>query len=277
MRSMHSCLVAVLALTPVQATAGSPQVRSEVEGFRIASVDALPAPREPQSFAEGNFCRNLQIQPKTEAGKHAARLGWRVTSEESLAGFDVIGIFSRGGEATSGTCLVADGNVVVYRSGQPIAIVYQPRRGGEAGGRIGGVVPTLSSDRLRISDFTPPRFESADIVLSASSIVVTRIASMETACGGVQVPNLRGKGIPEVRKALAPLGWKPAVFRDTTDGGFDAAADFRKAGLTEFETCSGTGYGFCSVRYTHGDGPVLDITTTGDEPEVSGYHVQCNR
>ena len=90
------------------------------------------------------------------------------------------------------------------------------------------------------------------------------------------LPNIRGMDIPQARQVLAPHGWRPADFRGLDpENAFDAATRYRKQGLTEFETCSGTGYGFCALRYTHSDGAVLDVATTGDEPAVSGYRVQC--
>jgi hypothetical protein len=276
MQVMGAVFIVTLATAAGQVSATTLQVRSEVEGFRITEVDALPAPRNAQAFKEDDFCDGIQIQPKTRAGRHAASLGWHVTSETSLNGFDAVGVFSRGGAATSGTCLISDGNIVLYRDHQPVAIVYEPSAAPDTAGRIGGVVTTLSPDRLRISDWTPPAYQSADIVLVADAITVAPIAAMETACGQVQVPNLRGLAIPAVRKALAPHGWKPAAFPNTDDTVLDAASTHRNAGLTEFETCAGTGYGFCSVRYIHATGTVLDVTTTGEDPEVSGYEVQCS-
>lgn len=269
-------LAFALATAAGQVSAAELQVRSEVNGFRIAAVDALPAPSDAQAFREHDFCHGIQIQPKTQAGRHAAKLGWHVTSEVTLAGFDAIGIFSRGGPATSGTCLINDGNIVLYRDNQPVAIVYEPAQPGDTAGRIGGVSTTLASDRLRISDWTPVGYQSADIVLAADAVTVAPIAAMETACGGqVKLPNLRGLAIPAVRKALAPHGWQPWVFTDTAVTRLDPASSYRHAGLTEFEACAGTGYGFCSVRYTHPAGPVLEVTTTGEEPQVSRYEVQC--
>lgn len=256
------------------------EVRSDLPGLRIAASHTLPPPTDPQAFGPGDFCANLAVAPKTAAGKQAARLGWQVTSEETRAGYTAVGIFSRGGDATSGTCLVEDGNVVLFRGAQVVAIVYEPRRGaGEAGsGVIGGVVPALAPDRLRISDFTPVGFEHADLLLGKDSIAVVPVAASETACGGLVLPNLRGMRVPDARKALAPHGWAPAGDASlTADAPLDAAADFRKQGLTEYETCSGTGYGFCALRYRHPTGATLSVTTVGDDGSVSGYTVECPR
>lgn len=263
------------------ARAAQPAVGSEVPSLSIVATTTLPAPRERMAFEEGNFCRNGLSDPtRTAAGRHAASLGWYVTSEVAAGGYTAVGIFSRGGQATSGTCLIQDGNVVLYRGAQPVAIVYGPPANKDEGGQIGSVVSTLTPDRLRISDWTPAGFESADIVLAPDRIAVVAIAERETACGGITLPNLRGKSIAQARALLAPFGWKPADFGSSEDAGdgYGGATDYRRAGLTEFETCSGTGYGFCSVRYTHAGGVVLGVTTIGEEPPtVSGYEVTCGK
>ena len=186
-----------------------------------------------------------------------------------------MGIFSRGGSGTSGTCLISDGNVVLYRKDRPLAIVYEPPHPENEGGLVGGVIPTLTAGRLRISDWTPPGFVHADIELRPDAVHVVPVAALETACGSVGLPNVRGMDVPAARKALASHGWKPADFNGQDDNPHDHATRLREAGLSEFETCSGTGYGFCAVRYTHAGGAVLDVTTTGDEPAVSGYSVRC--
>ncbi|MBC7990569.1 MAG: hypothetical protein H7Y19_13430, partial [Luteimonas sp.] len=233
----------------------------------------------PIRFEQGHFCRNGAIDPsKTAAGKQAAALGWLVTSEQQAAGYTAIGVFSRGSQGTSGTCFIADGNIVIYRDARPVAIVYGDVPVDDEGGSIGGVVATLTAGRLRISDWTPVGSESADITLAPDRIDVVAIAEKETACGDITVPNIRGKSIPQARTLLAPFGWRPAVFGDAAskDNPYDAARDYRNEGLTEFETCSGTGYGFCSVRYDHRSGAVLGVTTVGDgTPTVSGVSVTC--
>ena len=269
-----ACGIGLAFISAVQA--GDIAARSEVAGFRIAATAALPAPEAPQRFRQDDFCRNVAIEPETPAGRHAAALGWYVTSEAEAAGYTAVGIFSRGDNATSGTCLISDGNVVLYRDETPVAIVYEPPHPENEGGLVGGVVPTLTAGRLRISDWTPPGFVHADIELRPDAVRVVPVAALETACGSIGLPNIRGMDVPAARRALAPHGWKPADFNDQGDDNpHDYAARLRKDGLSEFETCSGTGYGFCAVRYTHPGGAVLDITTTGDEPAVSSYSVRC--
>lgn len=275
---MATAALLLLAMPACAATAAAPSVRSDVDGIRIVSATTLPAPRRPMTFEPGHFCRSAAVDaPRTRAGRAAAALGWSVTSEVQAGSDTAVGVFSRGGQGTSGTCFINDGNIVIYRAAQPVAIVYGDAPADDAGGPIGGVVKTLTANRLRISDWTPVGFEHADIVLAADRIQVLPIAAKETACGNVTIPNLRGKAIPEARKLLAPYSWSPARFPVDDAGAAigDAAAEYRKQGLTEFEGCSGTGYGFCNVGYTHRSGAVLDVTTVGDEPEVARYTVTC--
>lgn len=267
-----------LLFTVFSASAAAPVVRSEVKGLHIAARDALPAPRKPQVLEEGHFCRMQVTEPKTTAGRAVAARGWYVTSEVQAGGYTSVGAFSRGGEGTSGTCLIAGGNVFVFRGPALAAIVYgDPPEGEYVGGPIGGVAGTTLPDRVRITDRTPPNLAQADLRFTADAIEVVAVAERETFCGNLVVPNLRGMDIPKARKILAKAGWRPAPPAATDEEDrFDAAAGYRAKGLTEFETCSGTGYGFCAVNYERADGAQLHVTTLGDEPPtVSAYDVQC--
>ncbi|MCL6711521.1 hypothetical protein M8R20_31475 [Pseudomonas sp. R2.Fl] len=261
----------------LSASAAVPAVRSEVKGLHIAARDALPVPREPQVLEEGHFCRMQVIEPRTAAGRAVAARGWYVTSEIQAAGHTSVGAFSRGGEATSGTCFIADGNVFVFRGPALAAIVYgDPPEDAYSGGLVGGVAGTTLPDRVRITDRTPPDFAQADLRFGADAIDVVPVAERETFCGGLVIPNLRGKDIPEARKILAREGWRPAPHEAPEDAGYDAATGYRAEGMPEFETCSGTGYGFCVVNYDRADGAQLHVTTVGDEPPtVSAYDVRC--
>lgn len=266
-----------MLLAAPSAHAASPAVGSQVKGLHIAARDAVPPPRAPQVLEEGHFCRMQVITPKTAAGRAVAARGWYVTSEVQAAGYTSVGAFSRGGQGTSGTCFVADGNIFVFRGQALAAIVYGDAPEDEyTGGPIGGVTDTTLPDRIRITDRTPPDFAQADLRLAAETIEVVPVAERETFCGRLEVPNLRGREIPEVRKILARKGWRPEPPKAPEEAEYDAAKGYRAEGMPEFETCSGTGYGFCAVNYAHAGGARLHVTTVGDEPPtVSAYDVQC--
>lgn len=273
-----SAIPAALCLLPVAspAYADGPTVDSQVKALHIAVRDALPPPRDPQVLEEGHFCRMQVITPKTAAGRAVAARGWYVTSEVPLAGHTSVGAFSRGGEGTSGTCFIADGNIFVFRGPALAAIVYGDASDDDSGGLIGGVTGTSLPDRVRITDRTPPDIAHADLQFGADTITVVPVAERETFCGRLELPNLRGKEIPEVRKLLARQGWRPDPPEAPEEAGYDAANGYRAEGMPEFETCSGTGYGFCAVNYAHAGGARLHVTTVGDEPPtVSAYDVEC--
>lgn len=264
----------LLAASPVGAA--GPAVSSQVKELHIATRDKLPPPRDPQMLEEGHFCRMRVITPTTAAGRAVAARGWYVTSEVRAAGYTSVGAFSRGSEGTSGTCFIADGNIFVFRGQALVAIVYGDAPEDEySGGLIGGVTGTTLPDRIRITDRTPPDLAQADLRFGVDTIAVVPVAERETFCGRLEVPNLRGKEIPEARKVLAREGWRPAP-PEALDEGYDAAKGYRAEGMPEFETCSGTGYGFCAVNYEHAGGARLHVTTVGDEPPtVSAYDVEC--
>lgn len=266
-----------LLLALPAANAASPTVASQVKDFHVAARDMLPAPRDPQVLEEGHFCRMQVIAPKTAAGRAVAARGWYVTSEVRAGGYTSVAAFSRGGEGTSGTCFIADGNIFVFHGQALAAIVYgDPPEDEYGGGLIGGVTGTTLPDRVRITDRTPPDIAHADLRFGADSITVVPVAERETFCGRLEIPNLRGKEIPEVRKLLARQGWRPDPPKAPEEEGYDAAKGYRAEGMPEFETCSGTGYGFCALNYAHAGGARLHVTTVGDEPPtVSAYDVQC--
>lgn len=267
-----------LCLSVMDAAAETLNVSSSVPGVHVVAADVLPAPPQPATLASDSFCRNASVaRPSTAAGRHVAALGWAVTSEEQAGDYTAVGIFSRGHDGTSGACTISDGNVALYRGSKLVAIVYGDPGESDAGGIVGGVMGTLTQGRLRISDWTPPNYPSADIVLTADRIDVVPIADSEIACGGLVVPNLYGKPISSARVALKRQGWRPNDLRQpaSEDDAYDLAAGYRADGLAEIESCAGTGYGFCAASYVHPSGSVLNVTSTEGPDSISSYSVAC--
>ena len=251
------------------------EVDSRMPGVHVVATGTLPPARQPMRFEAGDYCGDAVVRPATPAGRHAAGLGWHVAGEIEAGGYTSVAIFSRGTAATSGTCLVQDGNVVVYRGDTPVAIVYGDPPPPHSNGRIGAISRPPSPDRVRIDDGTPLARDAGDLLLAPDRISVVPLPDRETLCGDLTVPRIEGDSIAQARNALRPFGWLPV--KQARPTGDDRLADLHRAGLDEVETCSGTGFGFCRLHYRHASGALLDVTTSGDPPAVSAFEATCPR
>ena len=244
---------------------------SRLPGLHAKALGTLPAPAKPSKFAQDDFCSYIAQKPETAAGKDAAAKGWTVSSEVTEGGFTAVGIFSQGEQGTSGTCMVRDGNIAIYRGTQLLGIVYAdtPKEGEM--GDVGGVMKTPTPGRLRIGDFTPANYVSGDIVLAENGFEVVPLATSEKYCG-LDIPSLYGKEVPKARALLAKTGWKPKAPREEGEVSYPG----HLTGEPEIADCSGTGYGFCSGGYAHPSGALMSFTTAGDGPAtIVSYDVTC--
>ena len=250
-------------------------VSSSVPELHIRTLQILPkAPHDAAGL--GDFCRNKGITPTTPGGKAAAARGWTVTSEEALGPYTAVGIFSRGGNATSGICLIQNGNIAVWQGSQLLAGVYDAQVEQDAGGRVGGVTPLEGAPAVRIWDWIGAG-PTADLVLADGELQLRPTAPSDSVCKGRNtVANVYGKPVPQARRLLARNGWKPLPpSAADADNPHDPATRYRKQGMPEFESCSGTGMGYCGLNYRHANGARLMVTTIGDDHRVANWSVQC--
>ena len=250
-------------------------VSSDIAAIRIVTASQLPPPERPMPLS--GFCKDHAIEPKTPAGKDAARRGWHVGGELPLGPYEAVAIFNEAGDGTSGSCLVVDGNVLVYRGEQLVAIAYGPPTAEEhAVGDIGAITATTMPNTIRIwpgSVGAPV----ADLNLTATGLAVTATASEEAFCDGhVRVPGIYGMTLKEARPRLKAFGWAPSPPKDdaNADPSIDLAAHLRKEGWIEVHDCAGTGFGFCGVEYRHKNGALLEVTTV-EGPSVIDYSARC--
>ena len=244
---------------------------SEIPGLHATALSALPTAKSGKTFNEGHFCSYIAKRPETAGGQDAAGKGWTVTSEVKSGELTSVGIFSRGEEGTSGTCMIQDGNIAIYKGKQLLGLVYGDKPEADSLSSVGGVIRTQIANRVRIGDFTPANYLSADIELSETGFKVVPLAASENYCG-MDVPNLYGKEVPQARALLAKSGWKPSPPREEGD----APPSGHLSQEPEIADCSGTGYGFCSGGYAHKSGAFLTFTTAGDGPAtIVSYDVNC--
>lgn len=277
--------VAICLATPALARDGQGAARqgeapeqlrasSAIAGLAFAMLDKLPrAPASAKRVPEA--CTRYVVQPKTSGGRTARAFGWPVTGEAAFGPFTAVS-FARAFEpATSGTCVVQEGNVGIFTGqGELVALAYAPRGSKTSIGRVSA----LEGGAIRVWDGDPPGMPVGDIerIDGGYHLRLGALAPQETLCGGRSaVPNIYGKPIDEARKLLWARGWapiptQPPPEKDSREG------ELARRGVTEVEGCSGTGFGYCSFNYRGGGGR-LAVTTMGEAefPGVVGYGVTC--
>ena len=273
---MHRCL-ALIALSCTLATSAEAELAlaSNVPGFEIVPLDALPAARGDQGDVD--FCDHLtRSSPFSDAAMAVVAKGWLVTGEQSLGDLTAVSFVGRVTQATSGTCELSDGNVGLYSGSQLVALVYSSQPDAL---QIGSIRPFGDGLRILSGDVLPGTI--ADLIRAGDAISVTAAATEEPVCNGTAiVPWIEGQPIDKARKLLLSAGWKP-VPGDPAQQALGWAKDIAAAGVPEVDDCSGTGFAFCAFRYS-GPAGELSVTTAGEGgedgslPAVSSYGVTCN-
>jgi hypothetical protein len=254
----------------------APRLQSTVGAVRLVPLQRLPQAPASATGAERAACGHQLEEARSPAGRAVALTGWGVTGEVAIGPYQAVsfvGAFRRG---TSGTCLLGDGNVGIFRGVELLAIASAP----PGASRTIGRAIALGQDGLRIWDGDYLNQPLADMRLSADGgLTVQPLAAQEAVCNGAaSVPNIYGKPINQARALLQRSGWAPAVSpgraeREQLDG---RVAGLVRRGVPEVEDCSGTGMGFCGYTY-RGPAGRLHVTTVGegDFPTVAGYRAQC--
>lgn len=265
-------LTMLLSSAAVTGAIGQP-VQTGHENLVLAEIKNLPPPPAP---ADREFCDHLTIEPQTPGGQLAEKLGWAVTGEVSLDGLDAVSFVASFDQGTSGSCQLNDGNVGLFKGDTLRWLVYAAP---DATQLIGTVEP-FEDDAIRIwsGDFLSQPV--VDLHLDAGKPSLSDLAASESFCNGqASVPNIYGKPIGEVRKALTKAGWGPVL--GILDGEMpDSRSEaLQAAGLIEVEGCSGTGFGYCRFGYAGQFGDLSVVTVgEGDEgstPNVARYNVTC--
>ncbi|MEE4451562.1 hypothetical protein [Novosphingobium resinovorum] len=244
---------------------------SEVRELAFDPVSQLP--KAPASAASRSECAGQVIDAKSAAARVVAEAGWGVTGEAKVGAYQLVSFAGSFEPGTSGSCFVSKGNIGVFEGTRLRAIAYARSGGKETIGRI----QPFGKDGARIwhGDIVPAPI--ADIRRSARGLVLGKLAAEEQTCGGA-VPAINDMPITRARKALIAAGWTPV-----NHGGPDDRIDEREQalaqlGVTEVDSCSGTGFGYCRFDYRKGKA-TLGVTTVGDDeaPNVSDYGVSCDR
>ncbi|MCE4222255.1 hypothetical protein HCU64_00690 [Methylobacterium sp. C25] len=247
---------------------------SEVKTLAIAAAHEIP--KAPPKSEDAESCQHLTKKPSTAAGRLVAGQGWAITGEVALPdGIQAISFVGKFEQGTSGSCLLSDGNVAIFRGDALVAIAYAPRGAKDT---IGSILP-LEGGRARIWSGDYLSQPLADLLITGEGAPnLVPLAPLETRCGGkAVVPNVYGVPIDKARKLFVSNGWSPVpgkIGKDRAEQGREI--DLVKGGVVEVESCSGTGFGYCGFNY-RGSAGTLAVTTVGDGdyPNVSDYGVTC--
>jgi hypothetical protein len=245
---------------------------SRVSTFLVSMVGKLPIGFFRQ---EQDACMTAAIDPTTPAGRYVRDHGWGVIAEQPIGSLQLVAFAGEFIEGTSGTCAIRQGNVAVFEGDRLQAVLYTGKKSDEL---IGQLKPKEDGEvRLWSGEYLP--HPVADIAADGNTLTFKQLSASEPFCSGkVSVPNVYDMPITEARKQLQAAGWQP-VQQPKEDWG--QQPQLQDMGITEAETCSGTGMAFCSYAY-RGQDATLHVTTAGelDEDHVPGvalYNVSCMR
>nr|WP_322087830.1 PASTA domain-containing protein [Burkholderia sp. BCC1999] len=272
-------VAALVACAALHGTASAEPLHtaSEIAGASLVPISTLP--RSPENGTLDAFCTQYRVKQTTSAaGREVAKLGWIVTSEAPLGRYQVVTFASGFKAGTSAICFARNGNVGVFDGTTLVALAYTSRA---AGWQLGSADP-LESGALLLWGGDGPAPPVAELRDERGTLRLTRVAAEHTFCHGrTAVPNVYGKPLDAARKILIAHGWQPLRPREKPDP-MDGAATLAKHGIVEAEACSGTGMGYCALRYRNAVG-VLGVTTVGGEPDkpanntVIDYQVACRQ
>ncbi|MGN7982193.1 hypothetical protein [Burkholderia sp. 22313] len=258
------------------ASAETLRTASDIDGASLVRLGALP--RSPENGALDAFCAQYRAKIATAAGRDVAKLGWVVTSEAPLGRYTVVTFTSGFKPGTSAICFARHANVGVFDGTTLVALGYTTHA---ARWQLGSVEP-LESGALLVWGGDGPAAPVGELREEHGGLRLTAVAAERTYCHGrAVVPNVYGKPLDQARRILISHGWQPLPPHDKPDP-MDGAATLAKHGIIEAEACSGTGMGYCALRYRSAAG-VLGVTTVGGEPDtpsantVIDHQVACRK
>ncbi|MBK4218180.1 hypothetical protein JJJ17_19810 [Paracoccus caeni] len=275
MSPFRLCLALLCGVSASAAAAQDFRTASQVDGLAIRPLSTLPANKAGAPDSE--YCFSVNTEPKTPGGRAAAAANWAVTSEVQRDGLDFVTFAGKTTPGTSGSCLIEDGNLAIYRGETLLALIYATERTDRS---IGSVEETVAGLRIWDGDWLSAPL--ADLRLYGDDLAILRnVASEDAFCGGANpVTTVYGLPIHLAREVLAADGWQPSIPKERPDGIPFFRDALIKAGLPEVQDCSGTGFGYCAFEYQSENGAILGVTTAGEgdegsTPGVVGYSVNC--
>lgn len=251
------------------------ELESQREGLRIVAITELPD--NPRPMPDETDCFGVFTKPQSPGATRVVSGAWGLTGEEVQGGMTFVSFVGRAENGTSGTCLLQDGNVGIFRGDQLVALVYAEAVLDRDIGKIRALPPA----GIRIWDGDYMQAPLADLhVDQGGRITVGPIAKRDLFCDGdISLPSLFGLPILEARELLLEEGWQPAPSAEEPSS--DWVREIAANGVPEVEDCAGTGFGQCRFSYTRQPAQSLGVITAGEwgegpSPSVVDYGVSCD-
>ena len=249
--------------------ASAPRVASDLKDIRMKAIASLP--KAGGSAIDRDGCPWRVIPPKSAGARLVAAQGWAVMADLPLGAYRAVSFAGQMEAGTSGTCNITQGNVAVFDGDKLVALAY----GKSADDTAIGNLTALEGGAVRVWDGDIVGSPVGDLHVEADGTVrLGKLADEESVCKGqAKVPNVYGMPIDKARKALADKGWKPVRGGASPE---PRQAALVRRGITEAESCAGTGLAYCDFGYA-GPAGRLTLTTVGEKdlPTVSDYDVKC--
>ena len=245
------------------------QTISEIPKLLIAEIISIP--EGPHPDVDDSICQWFLIKPETISGMELQRMGWGIMSEVNFGPYDFVSFAGEFNAGTSGTCQRNQGKIAVFQDQKLTSIIYTKPEDNYLIGNLevieGGSLRVFSGDLIE--------WPVADIQLTNDGYKVKEISELQSFCEGKSiVPNIYGHTIPQARERLFKFGWATSK---SGDGLWQRAQGMKDSGITEIQSCSGTGLAMCRFDY-HNDHASLRVTTIGEEGEVvKKYSVGCDK
>ena len=262
---MENTATVALESSPEQTTYS---LRSNIAGASLVRIEQLPTVT-PYGDNSDDYCGET-LRATTAGGKIAEQRGWRVVKEAQFHGLDAVLVVRGYDPGTSGHCFSKDPNLAFFKGDRIVGVLYSKGKNG-----IGMNDVQNSGDHLRVWDDVSA---VGQISLDGAALTFDRITGSDEVCDGkYRVPVVFGQPYSKARQILGNSGWiaRPST-EETSEG--DRTEGYRTR-FPEVDSCSGTGYAYCSFGLSAQDGVAkISVTTAGedDDPVVTNYDVSCD-
>ena len=126
-----------------QTSSNSVEVINNVTELEFSYLNAIPMGPLRSNFDRG-WCDSSIVGPNTISGKNISKKGWGILSEQTLGPYDFVSFAGEFKDGLSGSCIISQGNVAIFKAGELIGVIYTSSKDDELIGKLwiaeGGVV-----------------------------------------------------------------------------------------------------------------------------------------
>lgn len=244
-----------------------------MDGLVVVELRRLPPPPE---LVEADSFGHLLVEPRTAGGVEAKALGWAVTGEVSLGGLDVVSFVAVSSPAPAAH---AGRAMAMWRFSKATSCAgwsMAKRTQADASGASNRSSRALSGSGA--ATFSRSRLPTCMSMQAARYPLRRWPMRSSFATGRLRCPTSMACRSRQRARNWFPPGWGPVLGILAGEPPDSRAEALKAAGLHEVQSCSPTGFGFCSFRYS-GQFAELSVVTVGEgapsSPEVARYGVSC--